>query len=542
MEGGRPFRIAAVVFDFDGTLTKPDAIDFPAIHEAVDCPEGVGLLEFLDGIGDLDARLLKESVLIDAEMKAAASCEPNEGARELVAEIRRAQVPMAVITRNRREAVEMALMNLEGVDEDDFACLVTRDQPLSPKPAPEAVVHVARELGVKVEEILLVGDHLYDIEAGARAGAMTMFLTNGKSEGREKEALQSDFLVSDLAEALEVIRYGLPIPIGKLPPVWLEEGLAGLTVDDPAVLFGAAVGEDAAAVQVDDAEVLVLASDPITLASDSMARYLVLANANDVATSGAEPRWLLATLLFPRGTSPAEVLSFFRRLDEVCAQVGLALVGGHTEITDAVSRLVAVGTVAGVGARSRLLDKRQMSEGDSLLVTKRVAVEGTGLMAREFGSRLLRAGIPAAEVADCCAFLERIGVLDEARIARGFPGVSALHDVTEGGLAAAVCEFGAVGGHRLRVDMDAIPVYPQTTRFCDALGLDPLGLIGSGSLLITCSSDAVPRLSQALGEAGIEVTDIGEVLGEGEGVEALHGGEPVAWPVFERDEIARLQG
>lgn len=539
---GVPLRIAAVVFDFDGTLTKPDAIDFPAIHKVVGCPDGVGLLEFLEAIDDRDARLSKEGVLIDAEMKAAERCQVNEGARELIAEIRKAQIPMAVITRNRREAVERALLNLEDICEDDFECLVTRDLPLSPKPSPEAVVHVAEELDVTVGELLLVGDHLYDIEAGARAGALTMFLTNGKDEGREKEALQSDFVVSDLREALDIIRYGLPLPVGKLPSALLEEGLEGLTVDDPSVLFGAAVGEDAAAVQVGGAEVLVLASDPITLASDSMARYLVMANANDVATSGVEPRWFLATLLFPRGTSPAEVLSFLRGLDAVCAEVGLTLVGGHTEVTDAVSRLVAVGTVAGSGERSRLLDKRQMREGDHLLMTKGVAVEGTGLLAREFGSRLMKAGITAAEVTECSAFLDRIGVLEEARIARGFSGVTALHDVTEGGLAAAVRELGDAGGHRLCVYMERIRIYSETTRLCEALCLAPLGLIGSGSLLITCSTEDMPRLLQALGEEGIEVADIGEVLEEGEGVEALFDGDSAEWPVFERDEIARLQG
>jgi len=539
---GAPLRIAAVVFDFDGTLTKPDAIDFPAIHKAVGCPDGVGLLEFLEAIDDRDARLSKEAVLIDAEMKAAERCRVNEGARELIAEIRKAKIPMAVITRNRREAVERALLNLEDVDEDDFECLVTRDLPLSPKPSPEAVVHVAEELGVKIGELLLLGDHLYDIEAGARAGALTMFLTNGKDEAREKEALQSDFVVSDLKEALEIIRYGLPLPLGKLPPALLEEGLEGLTVDDPSVLFGAAVGEDAAAVQVSDGEVLVLASDPITLASDSLARYLVIANANDVATSGVEPRWLLATLLFPRGASPDEVLSFLRGLAAVCAEVGLTLVGGHTEVTDAVSRLVAVGTVAGSGERARLLDKRQMRTGDHLLMTKGVAVEGTGLLALEFGSRLMKAGITAAEVTECAAFLDRIGVLEEARIARGFAGVRAMHDVTEGGLAVAVRELGDAGGHRLRVHMDRIHVYTETKRLCEALCLDPLGLIGSGSLLITCSAEDRPRLLQDLEEAGIEVADIGEVLDEGEGVEAFLDGDSTDWPVFERDEIATLQG
>lgn len=537
----KSLRIAAVVFDFDGTLTQPGAIDFAAIHKAVGCPKGMGLLEFLAAIDDPEKRLRKEAVLMDAEMQAAARCRPNEGAKELVALLREASIPMAIITRNRREAVERALLSLEGIREDDFACVVTRDLPLSPKPSPEGVTHVARELGVDVKELLLIGDHAFDIEAGSRAGALTMFLRNHPTRGDKTAAAESDFVVSSLVQALEVVRYGLPLSAGKLPAALLEEGLAGIVREDPSVLVGAAVGEDAAAVDVTGAEVVVLASDPVTLASGAMARYLVLVNANDVAAGGASPRWLLSTLLFPRGTSASEVLAFMRDLQSACSACGLSLVGGHTEITDAVSRPVAVGTVAGVAQVSRLLDKRGMREGDLLLLTKGVAVEGTGLIAREFGSRLAKAGIPAAEVAECATFLERIAILEEAAIAREFSGVSALHDVTEGGLATAVRELGAAGGRRLRVHMERIPVYPQTRRVCDALGLAPLGLIGSGSLLIACSPADTEELSKSILAAGIEVAEIGEVLELGDGVEALSYGVQVEWPTFERDEVARLE-
>jgi hydrogenase expression/formation protein HypE len=209
---GRPFRIAAVVFDFDGTLTQPGALDFAALHEAVGCPRGTGLLEFLAAIGDPEERSRKEAVLVAAEMEAAARCRPNPGAKELVALLRKAGVPVAIITRNRREAVERALLNLEGIEAEDFACLVTRDLPLTPKPSPEGVRHVARELGVEVGTLLLIGDHAFDIEAGARAGALTMFLENGLGTGRAVRGRGSDFVVRSLFEARRVIGSALPSP------------------------------------------------------------------------------------------------------------------------------------------------------------------------------------------------------------------------------------------------------------------------------------------------------------------------------------------
>lgn len=205
----KPLRIDGVAFDFDGTLTKPGSIDFAAVHEAIGCPREKGLLEFLAAIDDPDERAQKEAVLTAAEVEAAARCQPNPGLSELVAMLREAAVPLAIITRNRREPIERALSHLEGVDAEDFACLVTRDIPLAPKPSPESVLHVARALGLEVGRILVVGDHPYDIEAGFRAGALTMFLRNGRDQAWSNGPVKSDFVVDDLSEAREVICEGL---------------------------------------------------------------------------------------------------------------------------------------------------------------------------------------------------------------------------------------------------------------------------------------------------------------------------------------------
>lgn len=560
-----------MLFDFDGTLTQPGDLDFETIRMAVDCPAGVGLLEYLDGIADPSERRRKEAVLEDAEAAAAGKGRLNRGALELVALLRRHRVPMAVITRNRLASVEQTMASLAGIDKSDFLRVVTRDMGLGPKPQPDGVLHLLSEMGLRAEETLLIGDHAYDIEAGRAAGTMTMFLRNDSHDvaggdthggahdaasefqgvetrpgsGAESETERTagaDFSVSDLHEAARVIRYGLPLPLGKLPAELLEESIEAIDVVDPAVLVSARLGEDAAAVDIRGEDVLVLASDPITLASDSPARYAVLANANDVATSGALPRWMLTTLLFPPGTTASQVAAMVRDIQESCRPWGISLCGGHTEITDAVSRPLISGTMAGTAPGGRVLDKRNIREGDRILLTKGVAVEGTGLIAREYGDRLAAGGMSAAEIAEAAAFLDRMSILPEARLALEYAGVTALHDVTEGGLATAVSELGAAGGRRLRLDLAAIPVYPQTRRICAIMGLDPLGLIGSGSLLITCSADQTDALMTAILRAGIDVTVIGEVGGEGRGVEAHCGSLPAEWPHFERDEVSRLSG
>jgi hydrogenase maturation factor len=285
---------------------------------------------------------------------------------------------------------------------------------------------------------------------------------------------------------------------------------------------------------------LVLKSDPITFATDSIGQYAVLINANDIATSGARPRWLLTTLLFPSGVTPYEIRNVINELKTFCQQWDITLCGGHTEITDAVTRPVVTGMMAGTVARRDLIDKRNMAPGDRLLLTKGVAVEGTAIIAREFGDRLIKLGMADSEIDSARRFLANIGIITEARIAAESKTVSAMHDVTEGGLANAAEELSVAGGYQIKIDMDTIPVFSETHRVCKLLGIDPLGLIGSGSLLICCRQFGCESLMASICKTGIDVTCIGEVLEKGQGIIAVKKGRPVSWPQFEVDEITRL--
>ena len=327
---------------------------------------------------------------------------------------------------------------------------------------------------------------------------------------------------------------------GKIPNNLLAELLAELDFDDPAILIQPGVGEDTAAVDILSEQVLVLKSDPITFATDSIGYYAVLINANDIATSGARPRWLQITLLLPCGTTWDRVRDIMDELKHMCRRWGITICGGHTEITDAVTRPVVIGTMVGTVARDRLIDKRNMQPGDRVLLSKAIAVEGTSIITRDFGERLLQLGMDPATIETGRLFLSQLGVLEEARIAADLPGTSAMHDVTEGGLATALTELSIAGRHRIRVFKDQIPIFPQTREICRLLDLDPLGLIGSGSLLICCRPEACADLEARLGEAGIAITSIGEVGARGDGVKALDGGRKAQWPHFSVDEITRL--
>ena len=503
------------------------------------------MLEWILALPEGAARDAAAATLERFELEAADASAPNEGAEELVLRLREAGLAVAVLTRNGRSAVERALRHFHALAMDDFDVVVTRDDgDIAPKPAPDGVLHAAAAVGVAPGETLVVGDFLLDMRAGRAAGAVTAYLVNhgetGDGEAAEPESADCDFVVGRLPELEGVVRLGLPLAPGKLPNDLLAEFLAGVPADDPALVVPPRVGEDVAAVDLAGAELLVAHGDPITLGGRAVGRAAVLVNANDIAAGGADPRWLLATVLLPAGTTPSQALAVLGGLAEAGAEAGVTLAGGHTEVTDAVTRPVVSLTALGTVRRAELRDKRSARAGDRVLLTKALAMEGAALLAEELGERLLALGMDADDLAACRALQARVSIVPEATLARGFAGVRAMHDVTEGGLATALRELAAATGRGVLVHRERVPVSPETERVCALLGADPLGLIASGSLLICCDPAEAAALAEELAAAGIPAADIGELTEEGAGVVALERDRPAPWPSFVTDEAARL--
>jgi hydrogenase expression/formation protein HypE len=532
-----PYRIDAVLFDFDGTLTRPGALDFSVIKRAIGCPDGTPVLEYMGGVDDRQQRADMDRQLNRFELDGAAASRPNHGTEQLVATIRKAGLPVGILTRNSRESVVKAMENFSTLSMADIDVIVTREDPVRIKPSGEGVLLAAEKMGVDPAHVLMVGDFEFDVQAGRHAGALTAYLSNGRPV---PDDIGSRFVVDSLPELEAIIADGVSLPAGKLPNPFLDTLLSRYRIEDPSVIVGPSVGEDTAAVDIAGEAVLVLKTDPITFATESIGRYAVSVNANDMATAGAAARWMLATLLLPCGFSCSQVRGIFADLHDACTDAGITLCGGHTEITDAVRRPVVAGMMAGTIARRDLIRKQQMAPGDRVLVTKGVAVEGTAIIAAEFGSLLIEKGMTEAEVAAGGRFQKMISILPEARIAWANEGVSALHDVTEGGIATALSELSQAGGRGMRIRRDRLPVYPQTRRMGKLLGIDPLGLIGSGSLLICCRPDDAPRLVTGLEQNDIAVTDIGTVTAGPPGIDAVENGSPAPWPRFDVDEITRL--
>ena len=447
-------------------------------------------------------------------------------------------VRLGIISRSDAGAIRQSLHNSGFISEDEIDVIVSRHEIMQHQAVADLIRTAAQKMRVAVKKVLFISPHTSEIQAAQRAGAITVWIR--MAQNSDPAASASDFEIGNIEEIKDVVRMGIPLPSGKLPNRLLQNFLDQFSFDDASVLINPGVGEDIAAVDIESQEVLILKSDPITFATDSIGQYAVIVNANDIATSGAIPRWFLATLFFPCGTTASQIHYVFEELKSFCRQSGITLCGGHTEITDAVSRPLVAGMMAGTVARRNMIDKRRMKKGDRVLLTKGVAVEGTAIIAREFGGRLKKLGMAASEIKRCRQFLDNISIITEAKIAAANAGTSAMHDITEGGLATALEELSIAGSHSIRIDTDLIPIYSETEKICGLLGINPLGLIGSGSLLICCRSKSCKKLMEDITATGVAITPIGEVMDRGQGIKAYKRKKQAQWPAFEVDEITKL--
>ncbi|MBD3292830.1 MAG: hypothetical protein GF393_07875, partial [Armatimonadia bacterium] len=262
-----------------------------------------------------------------------------------------------------------------------------------------------------------------------------------------------------------------------------------------------------------------------------------------VATSGGAPLWFLATLLLPDEQSDdALVQMIFEQIDAACRDLGIALVGGHTEVTYDLDRPILVGFMLGEVLKDDLVTSDGAQVGDRLLLTKRVAVEGTSIIARDAGERLVERGINEQAVDRAKGFLHEpgINVLREAQAAVKAGDVHAMHDPTEGGVATGLHELAIASDNGIAVTLEDIPFFPETEAFCSALELEPLGLIASGSLLLAVAPDDAQAIVEDIEAEGIECADIGEVVERSAGVKIRRGLNWHNLPRYDQDEIAKL--
>jgi len=328
------------------------------------------------------------------------------------------------------------------------------------------------------------------------------------------------------------------LTLGKLPVELLKRCIAQHGASDPAVMIGPRFGEDCAVIDLGE-QYLLTKTDPVTFATEEIGWYAVHVNANDIATMGAQPRWFQACLLFPPHTTEETVGRIFSQIDAAAKDLGIAVTGGHTEVTAAVSQIIVVGDMHGLVAKNRLITSSGARPGDLVVMTKSAGIEGTSVLAAEKAD-ILRSSLGELLRQEALNLRRNpgISVVKEALLAAAH-GVTAMHDPTEGGIAMGLHELASASAVGISLDLEAIPVLPVTQQICRYFGLDPLGLISSGTLLLTIPPDRWRSLQPLFQSQGVAAQIIGTVRAEG-GILAHRHGKSVPFSYSETDELTKV--
>ncbi len=331
------------------------------------------------------------------------------------------------------------------------------------------------------------------------------------------------------------------IAIGKLPPDLLKKLLQNAPILDDRILSGPGIGIDCAVIKMGE-KALAVKTDPITFVSNEIGWYAVQVCANDIVTTGSKPLWYLATVLFPeKDTTQTMVEEIGNQIYKTCAGLGISVIGGHTEVTTGLDRPIVVGTMIGEVECDHLLSPTDSRPGDHVLLTKGVPIETTAIIAREFKGKLLGA-LSREEIEEAANYLydPGISVVKDAQIALAAGTVHAMHDPTEGGLAAALWEMSDACGHGIMFDPGKVYIPALAQKVCDVFGIDPLASIASGALLMSVPEDNVNKICKALSGSEIHCVDIGHVVDKSHGLVTADNGKERVYPRPERDEIATL--
>ncbi|MFP4698232.1 MAG: AIR synthase family protein [Eubacteriales bacterium] len=296
--------------------------------------------------------------------------------------------------------------------------------------------------------------------------------------------------------------------VGKIPETILKRSIfKQIKHRRNEVLVRPNVGEDCSFLQLNEDEVFVVSTDPITGAVKDVGSLAIHVTANDLASSGAEPVAVLLTILLPNGTSEKELKNIMKDIESTCDLLNIEVIGGHTEVTNAVIQPIV--SVMGIGKceKGTLITTSGARAGQDIILTKWAGVEGTAIIANEKEKELLTK-YNSDLIGRAKGFKKYLSILEESKIGRRL-GATAMHDVTEGGVFGALWELASSSKLGLEVDLDLIPIKQETIEICEFYGINPYKLISSGCLLITI--DDGKKLVETLNKVNIEASIIGKM-------------------------------
>lgn len=294
---------------------------------------------------------------------------------------------------------------------------------------------------------------------------------------------------------------------GKLPMELLKklvfENIKGR---NPHVMLRPEIGEDCAAIRFGD-YACVLSTDPITGADKGAGTLAVHISCNDIASCGVKPIGIMITLMVPVDGTKEDIDRVMKEAGKAAEELGVEIIGGHTEITAAVNKMVISTTAIGKVDIDRIITTKGAMPGDDVVMTKWAGLEGTSIIASDLEEELLHV-LEKEEIKEAQSFIKHISVVPEGVLAGEYK-VHSMHDVTEGGILGAAWEIAEISGVGIEIYLDSIPVKEVTRKICDYFGINPYGLISSGSMIMSCKDGH--KLVQLLKGKGIQATIIGKI-------------------------------
>lgn len=323
--------------------------------------------------------------------------------------------------------------------------------------------------------------------------------------------------------------------IGKVPNELLEKLVFGnITYKRDEVLARPGIGEDTGVMDL-GGELCVVSTDPITGATKGLGSLAIHVSCNDAATRGAEPVGILLTILCPPGTTEEELELIMKDAGKAAGEARVEIIGGHSEVTDAVTRMVISSTVIAKMKREHFKGYQGISSGDKVVLTKWIGLEGTHILASELGTKL-KEQMTEEELAEAIGLSRHLSVVREGLLGKDH-GVLYMHDVTEGGIYGAIWETGEATGKGVILFEDTLPIKEVTRKLCNVLKIDPRKLISSGSMIMVVPERNTDALLSDLGNNGIKATIVGEITHRG--IESMTGDKVIPIPPPGSDELYR---
>jgi hydrogenase expression/formation protein HypE len=295
---------------------------------------------------------------------------------------------------------------------------------------------------------------------------------------------------------------------GKLPNEVLKDIIISKIVPkNSEVLVGPDIGEDCAVIDFGE-DVCVLTTDPVTATTNNAGTIGVHICCNDIASAGVRPIGAMVTILAPVSCKLEDIKSIMDEVNRACEELSIDVLGGHTEITDAVNRMVLSITAIGKGKKGEFIRTGGAKEGDDIVLTGFAGLEGTSILSKDY-YEYLKDKLDEDTLKNAQNMLQDISVVKAGLIASKF-GVTSMHDATEGGVLGAIWEVAEASKKGAYVYENKIPIKKETLEICNVLNIDPYRLISSGCMVITCKDGE--GLCKVLMENGIEATVVGKII------------------------------